>query len=46
VCGFARPGECAGVVDGKLRCEPHLPKDLETLRLAHIGFRGRYVDMG
>lgn len=34
------------VVDGKLRCHPHLPEDVGTLRLRRIGLRGRHVDMG
>jgi glycogen debranching enzyme len=33
------------VVDGRLRCKPHLPKDIESLTLRRIGFRGRHVDM-
>jgi glycogen debranching enzyme len=33
------------VVDDSLRCRPHLPQGLGTLRLRHIGVRGTYVDM-
>jgi hypothetical protein len=33
------------VVDGELKCDPHLPRDIQRLRLGRIGFRGRYVDM-
>jgi glycogen debranching enzyme len=30
--------------DGELRSDPHLPKDISTLTLERVGFRGRYVD--
>jgi len=33
------------VIDGQLRCQPHLPPELEALKLSRIGLRGRYVDM-
>jgi glycogen debranching enzyme len=33
------------VVDGKLRCRPHLPQEIGKLRLRSIGVRGRHVDM-
>jgi glycogen debranching enzyme len=32
------------VVDGKLRSDPHVPKKLGSLRLRHVGYRGRYDD--
>jgi glycogen debranching enzyme len=32
------------VVDGKLRSRPHVPEELGSLRLRHVGYRGRYED--
>jgi hypothetical protein len=32
-------------LDGELRAQPHLPEDLQGLRLSKIGFRGKYVDL-
>jgi glycogen debranching enzyme len=32
-------------LDGDLRWDPHLPKNLERLSLSRVGFRGRYVDL-
>jgi glycogen debranching enzyme len=32
------------VVDGRLRSNPHLPRELGKLRLRNVGLRGTYVD--
>jgi glycogen debranching enzyme len=33
------------VVDGKLRSNPHVPKELGELGLRNVGYRGRYEDV-
>ncbi|MFL6646867.1 MAG: glycogen debranching N-terminal domain-containing protein [Sulfurifustaceae bacterium] len=33
------------VVEGELHCDPHLPRELQALKLRRIGLRGRHVDM-
>jgi glycogen debranching enzyme len=33
------------VVDGKLRSDPHVPKELGELGLRRVGYRGRYEDV-
>ena len=32
------------IVDGRLRSDPHLPRELGKLRLRNVGLRGRHVD--